>query len=119
MTSALYCLNVILLKYTTTDSALGLLMKFASFTYGPLIGIFFFGILTKRQVEDGLVPFVSLLSIVITFILWYYSAGSPGIVGGGMGVFGAYKFGFELIILNALITFIGMLGISMKKNKTL
>ncbi|MFT6500782.1 MAG: Na+/proline symporter [Crocinitomicaceae bacterium] len=109
---------VILLKYTTSASALGLLMTFAAFTYGPLIGIFFFGIITKRSVIDKAVPIIALISIAITFFLWYYSAGSPGIVKGGYGIFGAYKFGFEIIILNSFITFIGMLAISNRNTST-
>jgi Na+/proline symporter len=109
---------VILLKYTTSASALGLLMTFAAFTYGPLIGIFFFGIITKRSVVDKAVPVIALISIGITFLLWYYSAGSPGIVKGGNGIFGEYKFGFEIIILNSFITFIGMLAISNRNTST-
>jgi Na+/proline symporter len=109
---------VILLKYTTSASALGLLMTFAAFTYGPLIGIFFFGIITKRSVIDKAVPVIALISIAITFFLWYYSAGSPGIVKGGYGILGAYKFGFEIIILNSFITFIGMFTISKHNTST-
>src|SRR5690606_34180527 len=55
--SAVIILTVIALKYTTDESAIGLLMKFAGFTYGPLIGMFFFGILSKRFVKDKVVPF--------------------------------------------------------------
>jgi len=110
---------VILLKKTTDDSAIGLLMKFAGFTYGPLIGIFFFGIITKRAVVDKAVPFIALVSIGITFLMWYYSYGAPGIVENGLGIFGKYKFGFEIIILNSLITFIGMFAISSKNTSTL
>ncbi len=116
--SALIILVVILLKYTTSDSAIGLLMKFAGFTYGPLIGLFFFGILTKRSIKDVLVPFICLFSIGMTYILWYYSCGAPGVEEGVAGIFGMYKFGFELIILNAFITFIVMLTLSNKQQQT-
>lgn len=112
--SLVIILVVILLKYTTTDSAITLLMKFAGFTYGPLIGIFFFGILSKRSIKDRLVPFICLLSIGITFFLWYYSAGAPGTAENMPGILGNYKFGFEIIILNALITFSIMLLVSRK-----
>lgn len=106
--SGVLILVVILLNEFTDDSAIGLLMKFAGFTYGPLIGMFFFGILFKKRIHDLVIPIVSILSIVITFFLWYYSAGAPG-AGGDTGIFGQYKFGFEIIILNALITFILMI----------
>jgi Na+/proline symporter len=112
--SAVIILVVILLKYVTTDSAIGLLMKFAGFTYGPLIGLFFFGIMTKRIVNDVSIPFLAIASILITFILWFYSAGAPGVDGASEGIFGAYRFGFEIIILNALITFILLFGFSKK-----
>lgn len=112
ITSIVVILVVILLKYTTDSSAIGLLMQFAGFTYGPLIGMFFFGIIVKRQIRDAAIPMVSLVSIFTTFALWYYSAGGPGHNDDGTGVFGAYVFGFELIILNALITFFGLLLVS-------
>lgn len=110
-------LMVILLNYTTDESAIGLLMKFAGFTYGPLIGMFFFGIIFKRVIKDQLVPILCFVSIALTFLAWYFSAGAPGIEPGQNGVFGAYKFGFEIIILNALITFISMILFSKKKTQ--
>lgn len=112
MTSIVVVLVVILLKYTTDSSAIGLLMQFAGFTYGPLIGMFFFGIILKRSVSDISIPLVSLFSIMSTYLLWYFSAGGPGHFEDGSGIFGGYVFGFELIILNALITFFGLLLVS-------
>lgn len=109
---------VIMLKYGTDASAIGLLMQFAGFTYGPLIGLFFFGVLTKRVLNDSIVPIVSLVSIVITFILWYFSASGPGAAADGSGIFGMYKFGFELIIINALITFFGLAILSVFSKST-
>jgi len=113
-------LTVILLKKFTDESAIGLLMKFAGFTYGPLIGIFFFGILFKRNVKDEKVPFLSIISIGITFVLWYFSAGAPGgevVNGQSLGIFGAYKFGFEIIILNAMTTLFALFIFSKKEVK--
>lgn len=111
-TSVVVILVVILLKYTTDSSAIGLLMQFAGFTYGPLIGMFFFGIMIRRQIGDLSIPLVSIFSILTTFVLWYYSAGGPGHFEDGTGIFGKYVFGFELIILNALITFFALLLVS-------
>lgn len=105
--STILILVVLLLKRTTDESAIGLLMKFAGFTYGPLIGVFFFGILSRRNVKDGYVPIISIISILLTFIMWYFSAGAPGGEPGN-GLFGAYQFGFELIIVNSLITYVLM-----------
>lgn len=112
--SGVIILVVILLKYTTTDSAIGLLMKFAAFTYGPLIGLFFFGILTKRSLKDGLVPIICVIAIVITFLIWYFSCGAPGVEKGAPGILGYYKFGFEIIIFTSVLTFLGLSAISTK-----
>jgi len=116
--SVVIILTVILLKNTTDGSAIGLLMKFAGFTYGPLIGMFFFGILSKRSIKDQFIPIMSIVSILTTVILWYLSAGAPGgyeVNEIAMGIFGAYKFGFEIILVNALITFFGLYLLSKKK----
>ena len=101
-------------------------MKFAGFTYGPLIGMFFFGIITKRNLKDSIVPFICLFSILSTVALWYFSAGAPGgwdvgsdfIPSGKIayGIFGEYKFGFEIIIMNALITFASLFLLSTQSN---
>ena len=113
--SGVIIITVLILKRFTDESAIGLLMKFAGFTYGPLIGMFFFGIVSKRFVADKRVPLVSFISITSTILLWYFSAGAPGgyvIDEVSYGVFGRYKFGFEIIILNAVITFIGLFLVS-------
>lgn len=109
---------VMLLKYFTSGSAITMVMQFASFTYGPLIGIFFFGILTKRGINDKLAPLICLLSIGLTYLLWYFSAGGTGVPKGEAGLLGMYVFGFELIIVNAFITFIGLGFISNKGDLT-
>ena len=103
--SILIIVVVLILHHFTDDSAIGLLMKFAGFTYGPLIGVFFFGILTKCVVNDRTIPLTSVLSIAMTFILWYFSKGAPGVEKGAPGILGEYSFGFEIIILNAFLTF--------------
>ena len=103
--SILIIVVVLILHHFTDDSAIGLLMKFAGFTYGPLIGVFFFGILTKCVVNDRTIPLTSVLSIAMTFLLWYFSKGAPGVEKGAPGILGEYSFGFEIIILNAFLTF--------------
>lgn len=106
---------IILLKYTTSDAAINSIMFFAGFTYGPLIALFFFGILTKRYLHDRWVPIISLISIAITVLLWSYSKGGIALEKGKPGIFGDYMFGVELIILNFIITFIGLFSISTRK----
>lgn len=112
--SILLLITIIVLKYTTTSSAIGLVMFFAGFTYGPLIALFFFGILTKRSLNDRLVPLACLISIGVTILLWNYSAGAPGVGAGNPGIFGKYAIGFELIIINSALTFVALFAISKK-----
>ena len=80
------------------------LFKFATFTYGPLLGLFAFGILTKYQIKDKYAWIVALFSIVVSFSITYLPE----------SVIGAYKFHWEILPLNGLITFIGLILIRRK-----
>ena len=107
---------ILILNHTLERSAIFKLIFLAGFTYGPLIGLFFFGIFTKYKVKDKLVPIVALLSVLTTTALWWFSfRGAEGQIADEC-LFGAYTFGAEIIIINALITFIGLLIISKKYN---
>lgn len=77
----------------------------ASYTYGPILGLFAFGIFTKKQVYDKYIPLVAIASPVLCFILQKNSE----------AWFNGYQFSYELLILNALFTFIG-LCLLIKKN---
>jgi len=79
------------------------ILKAASYTYGPLLGLFFFGILTKRKVREWLVPVVCILAPAICFIL---SSNSKEWLNG-------YVFSYEILILNGLLTF-GLLALISK-----
>ncbi|MDR1523982.1 MAG: sodium:solute symporter [Tannerella sp.] len=70
----------------------------ASYTYGPILGMFVFGIFTKRRVRDRFIPFVAILSPVICYVLQANSE----------QWFDGYRFGYELLVFNALFTFTGM-----------
>jgi hypothetical protein len=91
------------------ESVINELFTLAGYTYGPLLGMFFFGMFTKREVKDSLVPFIALASPAITYILNSYSE----------WLFNGYKFGFELLILNGAITFAGLLLIKKTKIKSI
>jgi Na+/proline symporter len=82
------------------------LFKFATFTYGPLLGLFAFGILTKYQIKDKYVWIIGLLSIIITY----------GITSLPESVIGNYQFHWEILPLNGLITFLGLILIRTKQN---
>jgi SSS family transporter len=82
------------------------LFKFATFTYGPLLGLFAFGILTKRHIKDKYAWIVALLSISLSFAITLLPE----------SVIGKYQFHWEILILNGFITFLGLLLISTKIN---
>lgn len=77
----------------------------ASYTYGPILGMFAFGIFTKKQVRDKYIPVVAIVSPILCYILQRNSE----------AWFGGYQFSYELLIFNALFTFIG-LCLFIKKN---
>ncbi|WP_152287298.1 sodium:solute symporter [Flavicella marina] len=103
--SILLVLVIIIFKHVLDDNVISSLLKVASYTYGPLLGLFAFGIFTKHQIIEKRVPFVALFAVITTAILNYYST----------VLFNGYKFGYELLIVNGAITFLGLLTI--KSNK--
>lgn len=88
------------------QGVINLILKVAGYTYGPLLGLFAFGILTRKALMDRYVPLICILSPMITFVLSEYS----------VILFNGYKFGFEILIVNGIITFIGLMLISRKQS---
>ncbi|MRI02036.1 sodium:solute symporter [Kriegella sp. EG-1] len=105
--SILLVLVVIIFKYVLDTNVIDGLLKAAGYTYGPLLGLFSFGILTKYKVKDKYVWIIALLSVLLTFILGKIPKESLG----------GYVFGYELLPINGLITFIGLWLIRNKNNK--
>lgn len=102
--SLVFLIVILVFKEINERSVVDAVLNVAGYTYGPLLGLFFFGIFTKRQVRDKLVPVVCVLSPMISywistnsveFFPWY----------GGMGI--------EVLILNGIITFSGLFIISL------
>jgi len=104
--SVVLFITVIILNYTLDESAIWTLIRLAGFTYGPLIGLFFFGILTKFKIKDNLVILACIVPPVLSYFIDLYSK----------ELFNGFQFGGALIILNAVLTFIGLLTIVKKKN---
>ncbi|MGV8135092.1 MAG: sodium:solute symporter [Mangrovibacterium sp.] len=104
--TVLMFLVIVLFRIINNDSVVTAVFRVAGYTYGPLLGLFAFGILMKKQVKDRFVPYICLLSPVLSYII---SSNSKAWLGG-------YEFGFELLLLNGLITFIG-LQIFTERNK--
>jgi Na+/proline symporter len=103
--SALMFLCILIFHALSNESVIKELFTIAGYTYGPLLGLYAFGLLTKVSVKDKWVPLICILSPLFCYIL---SRNSEAWLGG-------YKFGFELLILNGIFTFLGLLIV--KNNK--
>ncbi|NLP56788.1 sodium:solute symporter [Lutibacter sp. B1] len=90
---------IVIFKYVLEDNVISSLLQVASYTYGPLLGMFTFGIFTKFKIKDSYVWIVAILSVIITYFINDYS----------VELFNGYVFGYELLIVNGLLTFIGLL----------
>lgn len=100
-----FLLFVMVYKWIDNPSMIGVILKVAAYTYGPLLGLFTFGIILKRNVLDKWVPLVCILSPLICFVIDTNQK----------AIFGSFEIGLELLIINGLITFIGLLLISKKE----
>ena len=81
-----------------TQSVIDAVYKLASYTYGPILGMFVFGLACKKKVRDRWVPIVAILSPVLSYVVQANSE----------AWFGGYRFGYELLLLNALFTVLGL-----------
>ncbi len=105
---AIILLVVIVVFRAINDRAvIDKLFTVAGYTYGPLLGLYAFGLFTRRGVKDRFVPLVAILSPLICYLLSTYS----------IELLFGYKFGFELLILNGLITFAGIYIISHRTSR--
>ena len=101
--SFLMFLVIVIFNTINDSSVVGMIFRVASYTYGPLLGLYCFGLFMKsKTVHDKLVPIICLLSPALTFVISENSK----------ALFGGYVFDNELIIVNGCITFIGLLLIS-------
>lgn len=103
--SVLMLFTIVLFNTVNNDAVVGAIFKVASYTYGPLLGLYSFGLFVKsRRVNDKLTPFICLISPAACYFLSVHSA----------EWLGGYVFDNELIIVNGLITFVGLLLFSRK-----
>jgi len=96
--SILLIIIIIVFKYLLHDNVISSLLQVASYTYGPLLGLFSFGIFTKYIIKDRYVWIVAAVSVIISYFTNAYSA----------YFLNGYIFGYELLIVNGLLTFIGL-----------
>ena len=104
--SGMMFLTIVIFKAVNNAAVVTAIFKVASYTYGPLLGLYSFGLFaSKRQVYDKTVPFICVISPAVCYYLSIYSN----------KLLGGYVFDNELILVNGLITFIGLLIMSSKK----
>jgi hypothetical protein len=92
-------------KFLNNKSIIDIILRLAGYTYGPLLGLFSFGILTTRKFKESVfVPLICLIAPLLTYVIAENSK----------TLFGGFQIGIELLILNGLLTFIGLFLISKK-----
>ena len=97
--------TILIFKYFIADaSVIAKIFTFANYTYGPLLGLYAFGLFTKLKVKDKAVPLICIASPFITFLINYLCLH-----------FFNFDFGFALLILNGCITFIGLRALKLNK----
>jgi Na+/proline symporter len=103
--SVVFLICILIFRWINNKSIINIILDLAGYTYGPLLGLFAFGILTKRKLKDGItVTIICLLAPLLCYILSKYSA----------DWFGGYQIGIELLLINGFLTYLGLLTISKK-----
>ncbi|MFZ6009528.1 MAG: sodium:solute symporter [Bacteroidota bacterium] len=106
--SLLFLVIIVIFREINEKSVIDAVLDIAGYTYGPLLGLFTFGLFTRRHVIDKVVPLVCVLSPILSYFI---KTNSEAILSG-------YVIGIEILIVNGLITFLGLLIISKPGGKT-
>ena len=102
----LYLLVIIAFRPFHNESLIDKVFDIAGYTYGPLLGLYTFGLFVKnRKVMDKAVPFIAVASPVVSYFLKMFSP----------QLFGGYRIGFEILIINGLLTFLALMAFSKKE----
>jgi len=97
-----FLLFVLLFRWINSDSMITVILRVAGYTYGPLLGLFSFGILTRRVVNDKAVPFIAIMAPLLCLLLDTCQK----------AIFGSFGIGLELLFINGALTFAGLCLIS-------
>jgi hypothetical protein len=103
-----FFVSVLIFSKLSDRAIIDKLFTIAGYTYGPLLGLYSFGLFTRRKVHDRLTPLIAIISPLACFFLSRYS----------QILFNGYKFGFELLLLNGFLTFAGLLLFSSKRDSS-
>ncbi len=110
MMTVIFFICIIIFKFINQRSIINTILELAGYTYGPLLGLFSFGILTKRILPNTpLIALIALISPALSYILQLYA---PSFLGG-------YSIGIEILLLNGFITFVGLFFLSKKQLQVL
>ena len=102
----LYLLVIIAFRPFHNQSLIDKVFEIAGYTYGPLLGLYTFGLFVKKRItNDKLVPYIAIISPILSYLLNIYSK----------QLFNGYQFGFEILIVNGLITFIALFAVSKRQ----
>jgi Na+/proline symporter len=99
---------ILIFRALNEQSLIDAVYKAAGFTYGPLLGLFAFGIFTTRRLRDGLVLPTCVAGVALTYLIVSHS----------VEWLGGYKFGFEILLLNGALIYLGLLLISQPADRT-
>lgn len=105
--SFLMALIIIIFRLINDDSVISAIFTAAGYTYGPLLGLFAFGLITKITIRDKWVPIICILSPIVCYFFNMYSK----------EIFNGYQIGFELLLINGILTFIGLALLHDKSTK--
>ncbi len=100
---------VVLFELISNERVVESIFTAASFTYGPLLGLFAFGLFTKWELKDRYVPLVCSIAPILSYLMNFFSE----------ELFNGHQFGMELVILNGVITFLGLMALIRKKVSSL
>lgn len=104
--AVVFALFILAFRVVNSTSVIDAIYILCSYTYGPLLGLFAYGLLTKRSVNDRVVPYVAVASPIVCYVLNDVVAHATG-----------YQFGYELLMLNGALTFVGLWLLSGASNK--
>lgn len=104
--AVVFALFILVFRVVNSTSVIDAIYILCSYTYGPLLGLFAYGLLTKRSVNDRVVPYVAVASPIVCYVLNDVVAHTTG-----------YQFGYELLMLNGALTFAGLWLLSGASNK--
>lgn len=105
--SLIFLIVIVIFRAINNKDVISQVLGIAAYTYGPLLGLFSFGILTHRKLKDNLVPLICIMSPFFTYLIATNSE----------YLFSGYKFGFETLIVNGALCFFGLYALSSKETQ--